>query len=57
MQEQSIYILKGQTCNTHDDVCVTVIFSGVSGGTASNLGADTVSSEQVFSFFTLSFSG
>jgi hypothetical protein len=54
--EQSIHNMKGRTCNMHGDVCVTVIISGVSGGTSSNLGACTVSPEQEFSFFTLSSS-
>jgi hypothetical protein len=51
--EPSIDYMKGRTCNMHGDVCVTVIISGVSGGAASNLGADTASSDQVFSFLLL----
>ena len=53
MQEQSIHNMRGWTCSIHGNVCVTVFISGVSGGTALNLGADTVSSDQLFLFLLL----
>jgi len=37
----------------HGDVRAAVIIGGVSGDTASNLGLDTASPEQVFSFLLL----
>jgi hypothetical protein len=55
VQEQLIHNLKGRTYNIHGDVYVTII-CGVSGSTASNLGADIASPDQVFSFFTPSSS-
>jgi hypothetical protein len=55
-QEQSLHIMEGRTCKIHGDIYVTVIISGISGGTTSNLGEDTACLDQVFSFFTLSSS-